>query len=167
MKIHCLFDEMKDVHTLTPHPKNPNKHPQEQIDRLAKILEYQGFRYPIKISKQSGYITSGHGRLMAAKKMGMTTVPVVYQDYESTDQELADLTADNAVALWAELDFSSINSFIPDFDPSFDIELLGMENFKLDPVEKETKDSSKELNLDDFDNFQHTCPKCSFGWNDV
>jgi DNA modification methylase len=136
MKIRCLFDEMVAVKSLKPHPQNRNKHPAEQITRLADILEYQGWRYPIKVSKLSGFITSGHGRLEAAKKAGLKEVPVNFQDYDTQEQEYADLTADNAIALWAEIDFAAINADLPDLGPDFNIDMLGIKDFILEPADK-------------------------------
>jgi DNA modification methylase len=136
MKIHCLYDDLKDPATLSAHPKNRNKHPKEQIERLAKILEYQGWRYPVKISKRSLYITSGHGRVEAALSMGWDQVPVQYQDYESDEQEYSDVQSDNAIASWAELDLSAINQDVGDLGPDFDIDLLGIEDFVIEPADK-------------------------------
>jgi DNA modification methylase len=136
LKIHCKFDELINPKDLKTHPKNRNFHPKEQIERLAKILEYQGFRYAIKVSKLSGFITSGHGRALAAIKMGLEKVPVVYQDYDDETMEYADVLADNAIASWAELDFSGINADIGELGPDFDIDLLGIENFTVDVAEK-------------------------------
>lgn len=121
---------------LKSHPKNPNKHSQEQIDRLAKIIEYQGFRQPIVVSNLSGFIISGHGRLMAAKKLGYTEVPVIYEDFKDSDQEYAHLVADNAINQWAELEFSEINLELESLGPDLDIEMLGLKDFLLEPQEK-------------------------------
>jgi hypothetical protein len=140
MRIHCEHTELKDPKELKQHPKNRNKHSPEQIDRLCKILAYQGWRYPIKVSKRSGFITSGHGRLMAAMKMCMKEVPVTIQDYDSDEQEYADVQADNAIASWSELDLSGINFDIGELGPGFDIDLLGIKNFKVDAAEKEEKE---------------------------
>lgn len=131
-KIHCLYDQLVDPKTLKYHPKNRNKHPKDQIERLAKILEYQGWRYPIKVSKLSGCVTSGHGRIAAAFLKKWTQVPVVFQEYENADQEYADVQSDNAIASWAELDLAAINVDIPDIGPEFDIDWLGIKNFKID-----------------------------------
>lgn len=136
MKIHCLYDKMVQVGLLTPHPKNRNRHPDEQLKRLADILKYQGWRYPIKVSKLSGFITSGHGRLEAARLLGLKEVPVNFQDYESEEQEYADLTADNAIALWAEIDLAGINADLPDLGPDFNIDMLGLKDFILEPADK-------------------------------
>lgn len=142
MKIHCQYSELVDPKSLKGHPKNHNKHPQDQIIRLAKILEYQGWRFPIKVSNRSGCITSGHGRLQAAQFLGLKEVPVSYQDYDSEDQEYADVQSDNAIALWSELDLSSINSDIPDMSPDFDLDLLGIKNFTIDPEPKKKEEKS-------------------------
>lgn len=99
MKVRCSYDKLVDPTTLTRHPKNMNEHPPAQVQRLADILEYQGWRYPIKVSKLSGFITSGHGRLDAAMRLKLKEVPVNYQEYESEEQEYADLVADNAIAV--------------------------------------------------------------------
>jgi len=136
MMIHCAHDALVKTKDLKPHPQNRNKHPKEQIERLAKILEYQGWRYPIKVSKRSGCITSGHGRLEAARHLGWKEVPVNFQDYTDDAQEYADVQSDNAIASWAELDLSGINSDIADLGPDFDLDLLGIKDFVLEPVEK-------------------------------
>jgi len=132
MKINCLYDKLVPVSELKAHPKNRNSHPDSQILRLAQILEYQGWRYPIKVSKLSGFITSGHGRLLAAQKAGFTEVPVNFQEYESEAQEYADLTADNAVALWSWLDLSGIKDDITNI-PDLNLEMLGIEEFSIEP----------------------------------
>lgn len=136
MIIHCRYDELAGVHALKPHPKNRNRHPEDQIDRLAKILAYQGIRAPIVVSKRSGFIVKGHGTLAAIQKNGWTQAPVVYQDFENDEQEYAFVQSDNAVAAWAELDLSGINADIGDLGPDFDIDLLGIKDFVLEPVDK-------------------------------
>lgn len=139
MKNHTGHKLVK-ISELKLHPKNPNKHPKDQIERLAKILQYQGWRYPVKVSNRSGFVTAGHGRIEAAKLLGLHEVPVNYQDYDNEDQEYADLVADNSIASWAELDLGSVNIELENLDPEFDIDMLGINNFKLDASELDTKD---------------------------
>lgn len=128
--------QLVSVSKLVPHPKNPNKHPADQIERLADIIDFQGWRYPIKVSTRSGFVTSGHGRIEAAKLRKWTEVPVSYQDYESEAQEYADVISDNAIAEWSDLDLSAINTDIVELGPDFDIDLLGIKDFVLEPAEK-------------------------------
>lgn len=96
--VYCAFDEIVDINKINPNPKNPNQHPEDQIELLAKIITVQGWRAPITVSTLSGLVVRGHGRLMAAQKAGCTHVPVDYQHYENEDAEIADLVADNRIA---------------------------------------------------------------------
>jgi DNA modification methylase len=132
--VRCLYDELVPVAELKPHPQNRNVHPEDQIDRLAKIIEFQGWRYPIKVSKRSGFITAGHGRLMAAVRKGWPVVPVNYQDYDSEEMEYLDVQADNAIASWAELDLSGIHKDLEQLGP-FDLDLLGINGFEFEPTQ--------------------------------
>lgn len=162
MKIHCTHDTLVPISDLKPHPKNRNKHPQDQIERLAKILDYQGFRYPIKVSKLSGYVTSGHGRIEAAKHLGWTQVPVNFQDYTDEAQEYADVVADNSIASWSELDLSAINSDVPDLGPDFDIDLLGLKGFEIDVADKQNPIVNEiNLNQDAKKPIEVECPECN------
>jgi|688.fasta_scaffold91791_3 DNA modification methylase len=135
MNIHCKYDELVEVGKLKAHPKNRNKHPEDQIERLAKILKYQGLRAPIVVSNRSGKIVKGHGTLQAIKKNGWDKAPVVRQDFEDEDQEWLFLQSDNAIAMWAELDLKEINFDLSELGP-FDIDLLGIKDFTVTPEEK-------------------------------
>jgi hypothetical protein len=142
MNVRCAHDELVAISSLKAHPQNRNSHPQDQIERLARILAYQGWRYPVKVSKRSGFVTSGHGRIEAAKENGWNDVPVNYQDYDNEEQEYADVQADNAIASWSELDLSEINADLGNLGPDFDIDMLGIKNFVLEPADKSNDDSS-------------------------
>lgn len=62
---------MVDIEKLVGNPRNPNKHPQNQIELLAKIIKAQGWRNPTVVSKRSGFVVKGHGRLAAAQYLGL------------------------------------------------------------------------------------------------
>lgn len=136
MNVHCLYAELAPVETLKPHPKNRNTHPKDQIARLASILAYQGIRAPIVVSSLSGFIVKGHGTLEAIRANGARTAPIVYQDFKDSDQEYAFLQGDNAIAAWAEIDLSGINTDLADLGPDFDIDMLGLRDFVVEPAEK-------------------------------
>ena len=102
--VYCAHDEIVDIIKLIPNPANPNKHPDDQIRLLAKIIKNGGWRQPITVSTRSGYIVKGHGRLMAAQLGNMEQAPVDYQDYASEAEEYADLIADNRSAELSEID---------------------------------------------------------------
>jgi DNA modification methylase len=133
MEVRCTYDKLVPIAELKAHPKNRNKHPKSQLERLAEILEYQGWRYPVKVSKRSGHVTSGHGRIEAARLNGWTDVPVNFQDYADDTQEYADVQSDNAIASWAELDLGQILDDLKGL-PNLNIDLLGIKNFKLPEI---------------------------------
>lgn len=134
-----------DIDLLIECPKNNNSHPEEQIERLAKLIQHTGFRNPLVVSNRSGFVVCGHGRIAAAKKAGLKEVPVIYQDFKDEAEEYAYLTADNAIASWASIDLSKVNAEMIEFGPEFDIELMGIKNFTIEPFEKfEMEDELKD-----------------------
>jgi hypothetical protein len=137
MKILCKYDELLPLDKFIEHPKNPNKHDEPQIKRLAELYKYHGIRHPIIVSKLSGFIVAGHGRLSSARLAGLKEFPVEYQDFDSDEAEYAFLVADNAISSWSELDLASINLEIPALGPDFDIDYLGLKDFTIDISEKQ------------------------------
>ena len=121
--VYCAHDKIVDTDALVGNPRNPNKHPQDQIAALAKIIKRQGWRHPIVVSNRSGFVVKGHGRLLAAKELGVSKVPVDYQDYESEASEYADLMADNKIQEFSELDIKMSADILQDIKDSGDIEL--------------------------------------------
>ncbi len=78
--VFCAHDAIVPIKDLRPNPKNPNQHPPEQIKLLASIIRATGWRAPITVSKRSGLVTKGHGRLMAAQLDDLTDAPVDYNE---------------------------------------------------------------------------------------
>ena len=127
--------KLVDIDSIIPNPKNANRHPKEQIERLRKLIKYQGFRNPLIISNRTGFLAVGHGRLEAAKLEGFAQVPVIYQDFESEAQEYAYLISDNEIARWADLDKDAVLEDLKQIELD-DIELLGLEEFEIPEVEE-------------------------------
>lgn len=157
MKFDCAHDELVELHKLQPNPKNANKHPEKQIKLLAKIIDYQGQRNPIVVSKRSGFIVSGHGRLEAIKSLGWEKAAVDFQDFENEAQEYAHMIADNKIQELAEHDDSMMIDEIKVLGLE-DFELLGLEDFELPNFEPGNIEDQGEL-----DKLKVTileCPKC-------
>ena len=147
--IYCAHTRLIDPNTLKPNPANPNRHSAHQIALLASIIQEQGWRNSITLSKRSGMIVRGHGRLEAALLIGCESVPVDEQDYASEAEELADLLADNRLAELAELDEGDLKRLlksIQESDPSFDLELTG---FAEDEIRKlfDAEDPAEEMEI--------------------
>jgi site-specific DNA-methyltransferase (adenine-specific) len=124
------YDKLLPLSSLKPNKFQRNKHPKEQIERLAKIMREHGVRHPIHISTRSKQVCFGHGRWEAAELNGWDKYPVVYQDFKSAKEEFACVQSDNAIASWAELDQDTLKSDLLDFK-DLDIELLGIKDFSI------------------------------------
>ena len=129
--VHCAYDEIVDADELVPNPRNPNRHSEEQLRLLAKIIKHQGWRAPITVSNRSGFIVRGHGRLVAAKLLAAECVPIDRQDYATEAEEWADLVADNRLSELNEMDPVSLKELLQELDSGLlaalgaDMELTG------------------------------------------
>jgi len=149
--VYCAFDKLAELETITPNPRNPNKHPEQQLDLLSKIIKAQGWRAPITVSNRSGFIVRGHARLEAARINGETDAPVDFQDYETEAAEHADLVADNRIAELAEVDVPGLAGMLSDVElAGFDIALTGFDpkTFK-DLKTAAIEDGSRVIHGDD------------------
>lgn len=122
----CQHSRMADIADLKPHPKNPNKHSDEQVALLAKNIRHLGWRHPIIVSKRTGFIVAGHARLQAAQVLNLTNVPVDEQDFASDTEERAYLIADNRIAELAEIQNAAIKDLLQELDTGeMDMDLTG------------------------------------------
>ena len=132
IQIHCDHTKLEDVVNLVPHPQNPNKHPDKQIALLAKVIRHSGWRSPVVVSKRSGFIVSGHGRLEAAKLLNVKTVPIDEQDFESEAEEFAHLVADNRIAELSGLNDVKLTELLSGLSKTdLDMELTGFDGDEL------------------------------------
>ena len=145
IKINCAHDAVVDLGDLVPHPKNPNKHPDKQIELFGLLLQEHGWRLPICVSNLSGYIVRGHLRYYTALKLGEERVPVDFQDYESELLELADLTADNRIPEMAERDEQLLKDLLDEIRgmPDVDIQITGYTDQDLDKMAQKLKKDEK------------------------
>jgi len=133
--VHCAHVALRDVTTLVANPRNPNKHGDAQVALLAKIIRHQGWRAPITISRRSGFIVSGHGRLQAALLLQVEQVPVDEQDFATEADEWAHLVADNRIAELAETDGAMLKDILGDLDTgAFDMDVTGFDAGELERV---------------------------------
>lgn len=114
------------VSDLRPYPRNSRKHGDKQVALLAKSIRGQGWRWGIIVSKLSGYIVAGHARREAALLLGLTTVPVIYQDYETPAHEEAYRIADNRIPELATTQRDTISELMRELDvEEFDLDITG------------------------------------------
>ena len=133
--VHCAHARLADVTTLVANPRNPNKHGDAQVALLAKIIRHQGWRAPITISKRSGFIVTGHGRLQAALLLQVEKVPVDEQDFKTEADEWAHLVADNRIAELSETDTGLLKDLLGKINlGEFDMDVTGFDNQELERV---------------------------------
>lgn len=133
--VYCAHDEIVDIVKVIPNPRNPNMHPHRQIEILAQVIKAQGWRKPITVSKRSGFVVSGHGRLQAAILLQEMQVPVDYQDYATEADEWADLIADNRISELSNVDENLLIDILNDLnDTDIDVMLTGYEYHEIDDL---------------------------------
>ena len=165
--VYCRYDSAVDIDSVVGNPRNPNKHPDEQIALLAKIIRSHGWRNPIVVSNRSGYVVKGHGRLYAAQVLNVAQVPIEYQDYASESEEYADMIADNRIAELAERDNQAIKDLLQELDNGeMDMGLTGysdeaMERLMTQFFPGETVDLAEP---DKCSGELCKCPKCGFSF---
>ena len=89
--------ELWAVESLTPYARNARTHPSEQVAQIAASIAEFGFNAPILVDSSAGII-AGHGRLLAARKLGLAEVPVIVLDHLTETQKRAYILADNRIA---------------------------------------------------------------------
>jgi len=137
VEICCEYQELVNPRKLVDHPRNNNRHPIEQIEKFANIMKsIKKWRYPIVVSKRSGFIISGHGRKQMALVAEIEEVPVVYQNYDSEAEEVQQLTLDNEIQRWTELDRQAVYLALEEL-PELKIDLLGIESFQVLNIEED------------------------------
>lgn len=122
------------VDKLLPYVRNARQHSDEQIAQIAASIKEFGFVNPI-LTSADGALVAGHGRLAAARKLGLPTVPVVVLDHLTPTQRRALVIADNRIAENARWDLEMLASEIEDLrleDVSLD--LLGFSDAELNAM---------------------------------
>lgn len=123
--------EVWPVGKLVPYDKNPRTHSPEQISQIAASIVEFGFLNPILVDTAAGII-AGHGRLQAAKQLGLKQVPVVVLDHLTEAQKRAYVIADNKLALNAGWDEDLLRSEMAALAAEdFDLPIIGFSDDEL------------------------------------
>lgn len=129
------------VEALIPYAKNSRTHSDAQVAQIAASIKEFGWTNPILVDGTKGII-AGHGRLMAARKLGLVKVPVIELKDMTESQKKAYVIADNQLAMNAGWDIELLKIEVADLnEDGFDLELLGFDNKMLDSLlEPEVKE---------------------------
>jgi DNA modification methylase len=119
--------EQRLLSELIPYINNSRKHSDDQVTQIASSIKEFGWTNPILVDGDNGII-AGHGRIMAAKKLNMTEVPVIELAHLSKEQRKALIIADNKLALNSDWDSNLLAIELKDLqDLGFDLNLTGFD----------------------------------------
>ena len=134
------------IDRLIPLARNPRTHSEAQVGQIAASIETFGFNNPILVDTKAGII-AGHGRLLAARKLGLAEVPVIVLDHLSEAQKRAYIIADNQLALNAGWDEDILRTELAALRAEdFDIDLIGFDDRDLAQLLAD-QDSDDQANI--------------------
>jgi DNA modification methylase len=119
--------ELWPIDRLRPYERNPRTHSDDQVDQIAASMVEFGWTNPVLVDEQGG-VLAGHGRLLAARKLGLAEVPVIRFEHLTEAQKRAYLIADNQLALqagWSEELLAEELAWLR--GESFDLDLIGFD----------------------------------------
>jgi ParB-like chromosome segregation protein Spo0J len=151
------------VNKLIPYAKNSRTHSPEQVGQIAASIKEFGFRNPILVDGIG--IIAGHGRLLAAQKLGIDKVPTIDCSDMTESQKKAYIIADNKLAMNAGWDNAMLTIELKDLeDEGFDLTLTGFDDKELDAilnkVNFEPASEEEQGKLDQLDPKWIDCPHC-------
>ena len=145
-----------NIDALKPYPNNPRKN-EHAIEPVANSIREFGFKQPIVVDKDN-MIIAGHTRLLAARKLGLTEVPVIVADDLTPEQVKAYRLADNKTGELAGWDFEQLDLELEELDlPEIDMAIFGFDP-KLDDgtsfFERENRDgAARQEGNDEYNEF--------------
>ena len=117
---------------LIPHARNARTHSETQIAQIAGSIAEFGFVNPVLVG-DDGVLVAGHGRILAARKLGLHEAPVIVLAHLTPTQRRALMIADNQIALNAGWNEELLSAELASLkEESFDLELLGFDDADLD-----------------------------------
>jgi site-specific DNA-methyltransferase (adenine-specific) len=126
--------EQRPIEALIPYINNSRKHSDEQVAQIAASIKEFGWTNPILVDGANGLI-AGHGRLLAARKLGMDKVPVIELAHLSETQKKALIIADNKLALNSDWDTDLLMLELQELNnDDYDLSVLGFDKDELDAL---------------------------------
>lgn len=124
----------RTVQSLVPYANNARVHTESQVGLIANSITEFGFVNPVLIA-DDGTVVAGHGRVLAAQRIGMKKVPCVVLSHLSERQRKALVIADNKIALRSSWDMEKLSAELGDLaGDGLDLELTGFDEGELDAI---------------------------------
>jgi hypothetical protein len=155
------------VEQLIPYARNAKLHSDEQVAGIAGSIKEFGFNNPVLIDKDGGII-AGHGRVLAARKLGRKAVPCIRLGHLTENQKRAYILADNRLAEtgggW-DKDMLRIEMDEIDWGEFEDFNMEDLGDFEFPEInDSAPASSSEEIDVEDFE-LENKCPRCGFEFN--
>lgn len=130
-----LTVEEVPTESLIPYARNAKIHTNEQIDQICESIGEFGFNDPVAVwdGPDGPEIIEGHGRVMAAKKLGLDVVPVVRLDHLSDEQRRAYGVVHNKLTMNTGWDFAKLDAELDELAGELDMGDFGFESFDYAP----------------------------------
>lgn len=162
----ALVPLLVPIGDVRPDPANYNQHPTTQVGQIAASLVAFGFDQPI-LARRNGLIIAGHGRLLAARQVGMTHVPVVYTDLDGIDAARR-MIGDNRLAALAEPDAGALAELLRQLQAEDALGGTGYDDTAVDALLATVgvpDVAFKEYDESAADDVEyHECPACGHKW---
>jgi DNA modification methylase len=137
------------IDRLLPYIRNARTHSDEQVAQIAASIREFGWTNPILVDAE-GTLIAGHARLAAARKLGMTEVPVIVLGHLSETQRRALVLADNKLALNAGWDDEALRVELQSLqEDGFDLEVVGFSDEELESLLRDPEESNVGLTDED------------------
>ena len=137
------------VELLVPYARNARTHSDQQVDQIAASIKEWGWTNPVLIDDSNGVI-AGHGRILAAKKIGIEQVPVMVADGWTEQQKRAYVIADNKLALNADWDHELLPLELGELkDMGADLGLIGFDDAELDVILRKSLNDDETTDADE------------------
>ena len=133
--------EYVPIDSIKPYKRNAKLHPDEQIEQICNSIKETGFNDPIGVWKNE--VCEGHGRLLAAKKLGMKEVPIIRLDELTDEQRRAYALAHNRLTMNSGFDIELLDMELAEIE-TIDMALLGFDDDKQEGAEDQPAEPSRE-----------------------
>lgn len=141
--------ELLNIEALIPYARNSRTHSDEQVAQIAASIREFGFTNPVLVDKDNSII-AGHGRVMAARKLGIADVPCIRLEHLTETQKRAYIIADNKLALNSGWDDEMLKvEFAQLTEEGFDLDLIGFSAEELDALMKGPEQLTEGLTDED------------------
>jgi ParB-like chromosome segregation protein Spo0J len=140
--------EQDAIDDLRPDPANPRKISDAELEALTRSLREWGFVQPVLVRREDNVVIGGHQRLLAARKLGMKTVPVIFVDLSQEQARLLNIALNKISGEWDE---ELLARMLADLQPAADLTLTGFDEDELDKLLKSLGVREKREKQEAFD----------------